>query len=382
MSAMGAARGERFSAVMAAIAGRLPFWPGPGYAVISTLTFSLDLALLTAFHGGLRWPLPVAVTAAYVLASGLGYLLNRTLNFRSHGAVGPQLTVYAAVVTVNFLALILGVSTGLAAMGLDYRLARLAAAACECVYMYAAMRWLVFRDAGPAGRGNTARKAAAGPGPLARHPPIRGPRSPPPRRMKMTQHVRVRTDQALLAVPQAGLGAESPHHGAAAAQRGPGHGREQVMLDLVVEAAEHGFGQPPAADVAGGENLLAQEVQAVLLAQHRHALVVGGERAAQVETEQPLLDGDEGQRPGPGQHEQDGREIAGDMQDEQQAFQLSASDRAVQHRPQADDVHAQRLEQQHREEQICLVGPMGESRARPPKSPQEPNGEQPERNEK
>ena len=156
MSATGAARGERFSAVMAAIAGRLPLGLSRvvsarllGYAVISSLTFSVDLALLTAFHGGLRWPLPVAVTAAYVLASGLGYLLNRTLNFRSHGAVGPQLTVYAAVVTVNFLALILGVSTGLAALGLDYRLARLTAAGCECVYMYAAMRWLVFRDAGP-----------------------------------------------------------------------------------------------------------------------------------------------------------------------------------------------------------------------------------------
>ena len=174
MSATGAARGERFSAVMAAIAGRLPFGLSRvvsarllGYAVISTLTFSLDLALLTAFHGGLRWPLPVAVTAAYVLASGLGYLLNRTLNFRSHGAVGPQLTVYAAVVTVNFLALILGVSTGLTALGLDYRLARLTAAACECVYMYAAMRWLVFRDAGPAGRGNAAREVPAGPGPPA-----------------------------------------------------------------------------------------------------------------------------------------------------------------------------------------------------------------------
>ena len=277
MSAMGAARGDRFSAVMAAIAGRLPFGLGRvsarllGYAVISTMTFSLDLALLTAFHGGLRWPLPVAITVAYVLASGLGYLLNRTLNFRSHGAVGPQLTVYAAVVTVNFLALILGMTTGLAALGLDYRLARLTAAACECVYMYSAMRWLVFRDAGPAGRGNAAREAAPArvrwPGPLARPPPTRGPRSPPPRRMKMTQHLRVRADQALLAVVQASLGAEGPHHGPAAAQRRPGHGREQVMLDLVVEAAEHGLGQPPAADVAGGEHLLAQEVQAVLLAQ-------------------------------------------------------------------------------------------------------------------
>jgi putative flippase GtrA len=149
-------RGARFTGVMAAAAVRLPFGLSRlvsarllGFAVISSITFTLDLALLTAFHGGLRWPLPVAVTVAYVLASGLGYLLNRTLNFRSHGAVGPQLTVYAAVVTVNFLALILGLTTGLAALGLDYRLARLTAAGCECVYTYSALRWLVFRDAGP-----------------------------------------------------------------------------------------------------------------------------------------------------------------------------------------------------------------------------------------
>ena len=32
------------------------------------------------------------------------------------------------------------------ALGADYRLARIAAGACEALYMYAAMRWLVFRD--------------------------------------------------------------------------------------------------------------------------------------------------------------------------------------------------------------------------------------------
>ncbi|MDX6334328.1 MAG: hypothetical protein QOG05_1668 [Streptosporangiaceae bacterium] len=167
MSATGRERGARFTAVMAAIAGRLPLRLNRvvsprllGFAVISSVTFTMDLALLTALHGGLRWPLPAGITAAYVVASGLGYVLNRALNFRSHGAVGPQLTVYAAVVTVNYLALILGVSTGLAALGLDYRLARLGAAASECVYMYSAMRWLVFRDSpgpgGEPGRGGAA----------------------------------------------------------------------------------------------------------------------------------------------------------------------------------------------------------------------------------
>jgi len=147
------ARGERFAVAMAAIVRRLPFGLAGiippsllGFAVINGSTFALDLGLLTALHGGLRWPLPVAITLAYVTAFGLSYLLNRALNFRSHGAIGPQVAVYAAVVIVNYLAWILGVGDGLAALGLDYRLARIVAGTCEALYMYAAMRWLVFRD--------------------------------------------------------------------------------------------------------------------------------------------------------------------------------------------------------------------------------------------
>lgn len=148
-----AARGERFTAAMAAIVRRLPsglagILPPSllGFAVINSFTFALDLGLLMALHGGLRWPLPVSITVAYITAFGLSYLLNRALNFRSHGPVGPQVAVYAVVVIVNYLAWILGAGDGLAALGLDYRLARIAAGTCEALYMYAAMRWLVFRD--------------------------------------------------------------------------------------------------------------------------------------------------------------------------------------------------------------------------------------------
>jgi putative flippase GtrA len=146
-------RGERFAAVMAAIVHRLPFGLARvvapnmlGFAVINLGTFSVDLALLTALHGGLRWPVPVSITLSYLAASGLSYLLNRWLNFRSHGAVASQAGVYTVVIIVNYLAWILGVGAGLAALGLDYQLARIAAGLCEAVYMYAAMRWLVFRD--------------------------------------------------------------------------------------------------------------------------------------------------------------------------------------------------------------------------------------------
>ena len=47
---------------------------------------------------------------------------------------------------MNYLVWILGVGDGLTALGADYRLARIAAGTCEALYMYAAMRWLVFRD--------------------------------------------------------------------------------------------------------------------------------------------------------------------------------------------------------------------------------------------
>jgi len=150
------ARGERFTGVMTAIVRRLPFGLAGivppnllGFAVINGFTFACDLTLLTIFHGVLHWPVPVSITLSYGTASGLSYLLNRAFNFHSHGAVGRQVPIYIAVVIVNYLAWILGVGAGLAALGVSYELARVAAGVCEGVYMYAAMRWLVFRDTGP-----------------------------------------------------------------------------------------------------------------------------------------------------------------------------------------------------------------------------------------
>ena len=116
-----------------------------GFVVINGFTFGVDLLLLTGLHGVLRLPVPVAVTVAYACAFALSYFLNRTLNFRSHARVGPQLAVYVVVVVVNYLAFILGVSTVLSALGVEYRIARILAGACEAVYMYSAMRWIVFR---------------------------------------------------------------------------------------------------------------------------------------------------------------------------------------------------------------------------------------------
>src|SRR6202050_5660528 len=121
--------GERYAALMAAIVRRRPLGLNRvgapnllGFAVINLCTFTLDLALLTALHGGLRWPVPVSITLSYVTASGLSYLLNRSLNFRSHGARATQTVIDSVVITVNSLEWILGVVPSLSALGGNHHL--------------------------------------------------------------------------------------------------------------------------------------------------------------------------------------------------------------------------------------------------------------------
>ena len=138
---------------MTVVARRLPFGLSRvvapsllGYLLINLCTFFLDLALLAVFHGVLRWPLPVAVTLSYGSASVASYVLNRVLNFRSHGALGTQLPVFVAVSVSNYLIFVLGLTDLLAAVGVYFELARVIAALCEAAYLYTMMRWVVFRD--------------------------------------------------------------------------------------------------------------------------------------------------------------------------------------------------------------------------------------------
>ena len=139
------------------------------YLVISAFTFALDLALLTAIRGGLGWPLPVAVTVGYAVALSVNYLLNRVLNFRSHAPIGPESLRYAAAVAVNFGAVLLAVTTGLAAAGVPYQLARVVAGGCEGIFMYAAMRWFVFAASSSRDRSTASAPAAS---------PLRRPTDP------------------------------------------------------------------------------------------------------------------------------------------------------------------------------------------------------------
>ena len=146
-----------YAAAMTAITRRLPFGLSEviepnmvGYLLINLCTFFVDLSLLAVFHGHLRWPIPVAVTCSYGIASVLSYVLNRVLNFRSHADVGRQFPVYVAVSASNYLIFVLGLTDLLSTVGVYYELSRVLAACCEAVYLYCMMRWVVFRDvAGP-----------------------------------------------------------------------------------------------------------------------------------------------------------------------------------------------------------------------------------------
>lgn len=142
---------DRFTRWCEAVVARLPWGLDSvvaptllGFGLINSFTFGVDLLLLTVLHGGLGAPIALSITLAYIVAFGLAFVLNRTFNFHSHAPMGRQAAVYAVVVLVNYLAFILGVGSGLTALGVDYHLARLAAGAFEAVYMYSAMRWIVF----------------------------------------------------------------------------------------------------------------------------------------------------------------------------------------------------------------------------------------------
>jgi putative flippase GtrA len=147
---------ERYIAAMTRLVAALPFGldgvVAPtflGFVVINAFTFSVDLSLLTLLRSGFHVWLPAAFTLAYLAAVALSFVLNRSLNFRSHAPVGRQLGVYLVAIGVNYLVFIAGVANGLSAFGLEYHLARVLAACGEAVYMYSVLRWIVFRRVSP-----------------------------------------------------------------------------------------------------------------------------------------------------------------------------------------------------------------------------------------
>jgi len=149
--------GDSFAGFCAAVVRRLPFGLASvvapslvGFGLINGFTFGVDLALLTLLRTGLGWPVWAAISVSYVTAFGLSFVLNRWLNFRSHAPAGRQTGLYLVTITINYLAILLGVGGGLATLGVQYHLSRIIAGVCEAAFMYCALRWVVFADRAPA----------------------------------------------------------------------------------------------------------------------------------------------------------------------------------------------------------------------------------------
>jgi hypothetical protein len=79
--------------------------------------------------------------------------------------------------------------------------------------------------------------------------------------VEVAQGLAVGADQGRLGIGEVVLAAELAHQRLGAAQVRAGHVREQVVLDLVVEAAEEDVDNAAAAHVAGGQDLASQEVE-------------------------------------------------------------------------------------------------------------------------
>jgi putative flippase GtrA len=134
-----------------------------GFAMIGLTGFGIDIGVLTLLHGGLHVPYPIAVTIGYTVASIANFVLNRWLNFQVHGDIAKQSGKQFVVAASNYLIWILGFSTVLDVVGVQYQVARIISACVEGLYLYLMMRLWVFRGsstaAQPAVVGKTPQKS-------------------------------------------------------------------------------------------------------------------------------------------------------------------------------------------------------------------------------
>ena len=117
-----------------------------GYAIINGSAFILDIICLRIFNNHLHWWFPMAVTVGYAIAGIYSFLLNRWLNFQSHGHVVEQGAGYSVGLISQYVVFILGLSSLLHWLGMNATLARVISACCEGIYLYVFIRMWVFRN--------------------------------------------------------------------------------------------------------------------------------------------------------------------------------------------------------------------------------------------
>lgn len=141
---------DRFSRLTGRIQESLPrflTWipaTGIGFAMIGLTGFFIDIGVLTLLHGAGGMAYPLAVTLGYTTSSVANFFLNRWLNFQMRGNIARQSGRQLVVAVSNYLIWILGFSTVLDLLGVQYQVARIVSACAEGIYLYAMMRLWVF----------------------------------------------------------------------------------------------------------------------------------------------------------------------------------------------------------------------------------------------
>lgn len=119
-----------------------------GYCIINGLGFLIDMSLLAVFFRGVGLPYSVSVSLGYGLSAVYSFVVNRWLNFHSHGNLGRQSGRYVVTMVTNYVCLTLGLSSLLESLGVHFELARFTAACVEGLYVYLMLSIWVFPKSG------------------------------------------------------------------------------------------------------------------------------------------------------------------------------------------------------------------------------------------
>ena len=111
--------------------------------------------------------------------------------------------------------------------------------------------------------------------------------------MEKVQYLLVRLEHTGLAIGDRMLLAESLDERLCPSQVVPGHGWEQMMLDLIVQSAIPKVDQRRTLDVAGRKHLLTEEIRRAVLVHNRHPFMVGGADRTEVQPKERVMDDDE-----------------------------------------------------------------------------------------
>src|SRR5688500_16037848 len=168
-----------------------------------------------------------------------------------------------------------------------------------------------------------------------------------------------------LVIGNSSLGAVLLDDEACCLEVAPGYLREQVVLDLVVEAAVPDVNPRAGHDIPAGQDMAVEEVDVAVGVRDVHSLVVRGKDAAHVQAGDQVVHQHEEACLPPGQREQQDASVDTEMERHAHGFDGAVARFAAYEIDDAYDVYANALQGQHREEVVRLVASQPAHERRP-----------------